>query len=126
MRGSTQNLGPIGSAVLSFIGYKRTDTQTDIHTKYIYIYICCGWIDLQCSSWFWRKFKRNWIFATNPNFLIPTSLHVAWWCKLLIFQTYIIWSNRAHSFTYLRTTTSGCIEIGIRKEECVAKTQFVS
>jgi len=43
MRGSTQNLGPIGSAVLSFIGYKRTDTQTDIHTKYIYIYML--WMD---------------------------------------------------------------------------------
>ena len=42
MRGSTQNLGSIGSAVLSFIGYKRTDIQTDIHAKYIYI--CCGWI----------------------------------------------------------------------------------
>ena len=24
----TQNLGPIGSAVLTFIGYKQTDTQT--------------------------------------------------------------------------------------------------
>ena len=29
MCGSTQNFGPIGSAVLTFIGYKQTDTQTD-------------------------------------------------------------------------------------------------
>ena len=28
MRGSTQNLGPIGSAVLTFIGYKRTDKKS--------------------------------------------------------------------------------------------------
>ena len=25
----SQNLGPIGRAVLTFIGYKQTDTQTD-------------------------------------------------------------------------------------------------
>jgi len=28
MWGTTQNLAPIGSAVLTFIGYKRTDEQT--------------------------------------------------------------------------------------------------
>ena len=27
MWGPTQNLGPIGSAVLTFIGYKQTDKQ---------------------------------------------------------------------------------------------------
>ena len=27
MRGPTQNLGQIGSAVLKFIGYRQTDTQ---------------------------------------------------------------------------------------------------
>ena len=43
----TKNLGPIGSAVLTFIGYKQTDkqtpTQTDKPNLYIdsgYIYIC--------------------------------------------------------------------------------------
>ena len=35
MWGPTQNLGPIGSAVLMFIGYKQTDTQTE---KQIYTY----------------------------------------------------------------------------------------
>ena len=29
MRGSTQNLGPVGSAVLTLIGYRQTNTQTD-------------------------------------------------------------------------------------------------
>ena len=33
MCGPTQNLGPIGSAVLTFIGLKQTDKA-----KYIYIY----------------------------------------------------------------------------------------
>ena len=33
--GTTHNLGPIGSAVLTFIGYKRTDRKA----KYIYIYV---------------------------------------------------------------------------------------
>jgi len=33
----TKNLGPIGSAVLTFIGYKQTDRQTDRQAKFIYI-----------------------------------------------------------------------------------------
>ena len=35
MWGPTQNLCPLGSAVLTFIGYKRTDK----HAKYTYKYI---------------------------------------------------------------------------------------
>ena len=34
--GPTKNLGPIGSAVLTFIGYKQTDRQTDREAKFIY------------------------------------------------------------------------------------------
>ena len=33
MWGPTQNLGPIGSAAMTFIGHKQTDRQA----KYIYI-----------------------------------------------------------------------------------------
>ena len=47
------------------------------------------------------------------------------WCKPLIFQTYIIWSNRNHSLKYQRYTTFGCKDIEIRKFEFVAKTQFL-
>ena len=36
MRDPTKNLGLIGSAVLTFIGYKQTDTQTDRQAKFIY------------------------------------------------------------------------------------------
>ena len=53
--------------------------------------------------------NRNWVFATNPNFLIPI----------------IITSNIIHSLKYLRSTTLGCKYIGIRKSEFVAKTQFL-
>jgi len=35
-RGPTKKLGPIGSAVLAFIGHKQTDTQTDRQAKFIY------------------------------------------------------------------------------------------
>ena len=35
---SHKNLGPIGSAVLAFIGYKQTDKQTDRQAKFIYRY----------------------------------------------------------------------------------------
>ena len=33
MGSPTQNLGPFGSAVLTFIGYKQTDKQTDKQTN---------------------------------------------------------------------------------------------
>jgi len=36
---SHKNLGLIGSAVLTFIGYKRTDTQTDKHQDKPNLYI---------------------------------------------------------------------------------------
>ena len=35
MWGPKQNLGPIDSAVLTFIGYKQTDRKTDRQAKYI-------------------------------------------------------------------------------------------
>ena len=45
--------------------------------------------------------------------------------KSLIFQTCIIWSNRIHSLKYLRSTTLESEDIGFRKAEFVAKTQFL-
>jgi len=43
----------------------------------------------------------------------------------LIFQTYIIWSNRSHSLKCQRSTTLGCKNIGKRKSEFVTKNQFL-
>ena len=48
-----------------------------------------------------------------------------WWWKPLIFQTYTIWSNIIHSLKYLRSTTSGCKDIGNRKSELLPNTQFL-
>ena len=47
-------------------------------------------------------------------------------CKPLIFQTQINWSNRIHSLKYLRYATFGSKDVMIRKSEFVAKTQFLS
>ena len=52
------------------------------------------------------KFSNPYIFTTG-------------WRRPLIFQTYIIWSNRIHSLKYLRSTTLGCKDIRIRKFEFV-------
>ena len=43
----------------------------------------------------------------------------------MIFQTYIIWSNRTHSLKYEKSTTLKSKDIGIRKSSFVAKTQFL-
>ena len=43
----------------------------------------------------------------------------------MIFQTLIIWSTRVHSLKYLRSTTLGYKDMGIRKSEFVTKTQFL-
>ena len=50
------------------------------------------------------KFQRNWVFATNSNFVIPISLQPDG-VNGVIFQTEIIWSNRIHILKYLRYTT---------------------
>ena len=36
---STKNVGPIGSTVLAFIGYKQTNIHPDRQAKFIYKYI---------------------------------------------------------------------------------------
>ena len=47
-----------------------------------------------------------------------------WQRKPLIYQTYIIWSNRIYSLKYLKSTTLVCTDIRIRKSKFVANTQF--
>ena len=63
--------------------------------------------------------ERNWIQFCNP-YISATG-----WCKHLIFQIYIIWSNNIHSLKCQRSTTLGCKDIAIKKFEFVAKTQFL-
>ena len=49
----------------------------------------------------------------ESDFLI--HIFYTWWCKPLIFQTWILSSNRIHSLKYIKTTALGCKDIGIRK-----------
>jgi len=65
--------------------------------------------------------KRNWALATNSNFQI--YIYATWWCKPLIFQTYIIWSNRIDILKYLRFL--GYKDISLRKSDFVATTKFL-
>ena len=48
------------------------------------------------------KFSNSYIFAS-------------WWCKPIIFQTYVIRSNRIHSLKKQMSTTSGCKDTRIKK-----------
>ena len=59
------------------------------------------------------------------NLFGKTYIFSTLWCKLLIFQTYIIWSNYSIHSLKLRTTTLDCSDIEIRKSDFVAKTQFL-
>ena len=55
----------------------------------------------------------------NPNIFETCQ------CKPLIFQTQTILTRRINSLKYQRSTNSGCKDIGIRKSEFLAKTQFL-
>ena len=48
------------------------------------------------------------------NKLTYTYIFSTWWCKPLIFQTWIFSSNRIHSLKYLRSTALGYKDIEIR------------
>ena len=67
--------------------------------------------------------QRNWLFATNSDFLIPISLEAnvvnLWYFKLIFFDLskVIVWN-----FKGLRRWNP---KIGIRKSEFVAKSQFL-
>ena len=69
--------------------------------------------------------KRNWIFSTNSNFLIPKSMQPVgvklWYFKIILFdhiKEFIAWK-------YLRYRKMDCKDIRILKSEFVVKTQFI-
>ena len=68
--------------------------------------------------------KRNWLFATNSDFLIPISLEPyvvnLWYFNFLIFL-----SKKSHSLKFQRFTTLESKDIRIRKSEFVEKSQFL-
>ena len=59
------------------------------------------------------------LWFSNPN-IFGTQCR-----NPLIFQTYIFWSNKSHSLKFQRFTTLESKDIGIRKSEFVAKSQFL-
>ena len=75
-----------------------------------------------CYEYISNYKKRNWVLATNLDFLNPISLQFnvgdLWYFKLWILLD-------VDSLKYWRFTPSGCKDIGIRKSELVAKTQFL-
>ena len=78
----------------------------------LYIKLC--WSKKELCLWHKLWFYNPYIFGIQCR-------------KSLIFQTYIIWSNRIHSLKYRRSiTTLESEDIGFRKAEFVAKIQFLS
>ena len=69
-------------------------------------------------------FLRNWIFATNSDFLISISnyLNATQSRRPLIFQTMNAVRSYNISLKYQRSTSSGCKDIGITKIEFLCRT----
>ena len=67
--------------------------------------------------------QRNWLFATNSDFLIPIFGFQR--RKPLKFQTMTFDRSKNISLKYQRFTTLASKDIGIRKSEFVAKSQFL-
>ena len=67
-------------------------------------------------------YQRNWVFATNSDFLIPLSLQP----NVLDLRYFIISvGSNSLSLKYQRFNPSGCKDIGIRKISFEAKTQLL-
>jgi len=71
-----------------------------------------------------RKISKELSLCHKLKYSNP-FIYWTWCCRLLIFQTKIIWCNKIHSLKYLRSTTLGCRDIGIIKLEFVSKTQLL-
>jgi len=71
------------------------------------------------------KIKRNWVFATKSNFRIPISLQPddenLSYVKVRLFNLteFMVWNIKGRLRHWV------AIDIGIRKLEVVAKTQFL-
>ena len=85
-------------------------SQKEFSETYIFLNISKPTKELSLCHKFW--IYNPYIFGTQCS-------------KFLIFQTYVIWSNRIHSLKYLRSMTLESKDIRFRKAEFVAKTQFL-
>ena len=86
---SHKKFGPIGSAVLTFIGYKQTDTQTNKHTdrQAKFIYRLCRW-----------DFRG--LFGTIKAHLYASPLALDP-IRVQSCVCYLFWTNMAVSSIYL-------------------------
>ena len=57
--------------------------------------------------------------SSNPKSLKPDGVN------LYYFKLRVMWSARIQSLKIQRSMTFGCKDIGVRKSEFVAKTQFL-
>ena len=73
------------------------------------------------------KDTDNWKELSFYNKIEFSNINIftTWYCKPLIFHAYTIWSNRIHNLKYQRSMTLGWADVGFRKLEFVAKTQFL-
>ena len=110
---------------------KRLNSVHDLALSRLGLWIFCEKLHFYHNLNIWivehYNFKyilRNWVFATNSDFLIPISLD----CNvvnLLIFQTISSVRSNNISLKYQRFTTLGFKDIVIINSEFVAKTQFL-
>ena len=103
----------------------RNTFKNQTHTNYcqdrfLYIFL----------TFFLKNFLKNFPITSTyklKNFgeKNSTNISATWYWKPLIFQTYTIWSYRIYTLKDLNSKTCGCKDIGMRKSEFVAKTQFL-
>ena len=114
------------------IKYRQPYTSSDRVSRWMTRnWLIKKWIGvlLDNGNYWWKRF----LFQNQTKELSPchkfwfSNPYIFWTLgrKPLIFQTYIIWSNRSHSLKCQRSTTLGSKDIGIRKSQFVTKTQFL-
>ena len=83
---SHTNLNPIGSAVLTFIGYKQTDTQTS--KVYLYIHVWKQQYSITTAEGINQLLPKALSPTKNSDFENPTLFHPCvvdlWYFKLWI------------------------------------------
>ena len=93
---STKNLGPIGSAVLTFIGYKQTNRQTDRQAKFIYRFL--NWFILI------KKIAHGFLFHIHRMFSYTCFSYPAFYSMWL----YLSQLSMQYHFLYLIIEMSSC------------------
>jgi len=118
------------SKVTSFWNIDRTvkSTREQDNVKKIVNYHIQHWHQNDCKQFYLIDlviYLRKELSLCHKLWFLITYIFGTKCRKPLIFQTYIISSNRSHSLKCNRSTTLESRDLGIRKSELVAKTQFL-